>query len=59
MASFAAADEIADGEIANPVGFDCALNGLLGEACHDQQVLFQVVETLLKAYACHPNLPVM
>ena len=55
----AAADEVADGEVANPVGLNGALNGLLGKARHDQQVLLQVVQALLKAYACHPNLPVM
>ena len=55
----AAADEVADGEVAHAVGLNGALNGLLGEAGHDQEVLLQIVETLLKANACHPNLPVM
>jgi len=30
-----------------------------GEARHHQQLLLQFIEALLKAYARHPNLPVM
>ena len=55
----AAADQVADGEIAHAVGLNGALDGLLGESRHDQQVLLQFFQALLKAYACHPNLPVM
>ena len=55
----AAADQVADGEIAHAIGLNGALDGLLGQAGHHQQVLLQIVEALLKAYACHPNLPVM
>ena len=56
---FAAADEVADGEVANPVSLDGALDRLLGEPRHHQEILLQVFQALLKAYACHPNLPVM
>ena len=55
----AAADQVADGQVANPVGLNGALDGLLGEPGHDQEILLQVFQALLKAYACHPNLPVM
>ena len=56
---FAAADEIADGEVANTIGLDGALDGLFGEAGHDQKLFFEIVEAALKANPCHPNLPVM
>ena len=55
----AARNQVADRQIAHPVSLDGALNGLLGETSHHQQLLFQIVKALLKAYACHPNLPVM
>ena len=55
----AAADQVADGKVANPVGLDGALDGLLGQPGHHQEILLQVFQALLKAYACHPNLPVM
>ncbi len=55
----AAADQVADGEVADPVGLNGALNRLLGEPGHDQKILLQVFKALLKTYACHPNLPVM
>ena len=55
----AAADQVADGEVANPVCLNGALNRLLGEPGHDQEILLQVFQALLKTYACHPNLPVM
>ena len=53
------ADQIADGEVAHAIGLDGALDGLLGQAGHHQQLLLQFLQTLLKAYARHPNLPVM
>ena len=56
---FAARHQIANGEVADPVGFDGALNRLLGHARHHQQIFLQLVQTLLKANTCHPNLPVM
>ncbi len=56
---FAAADQVADGEVANAVGLNGALDRLLGEPGHDQEILLQIFQALLKAYACHPNLPVM
>ena len=55
----AAADQVADRQVADPVGLNGALDGLLGEAGHDQKILFQIFQALLKAYPCHPNLPVM
>ena len=30
------------------IGFDGALDGLLGHACHDEQLLFQIIEVLMK-----------
>ena len=56
---FAAAHQVADGQIAHAIGLNGALDGLLGQPGHHQQILLQIVEALLKAYACHPNLPVM
>jgi len=55
-----AIDEIADGKIADPVGFDGALDGLLRHAGHDEELFLEVVQVLLKTDAHHyPNLPVM
>ena len=54
-----AEDELADAEVARAVGLDGALDGLLGHAGHDEQILFQVVEALMKFNAHQPNLPVM
>ena len=59
MAGSAAEDQIADGEVARAVGLDGALDRLLGHAGHDEQLLLQVVEVLVKSNAHHPNLPVM
>jgi len=56
---FAAVDQVADGEVANTIGLNGPLNGLLSEAGHHQKILLQVFEALLKTNACHPNLPVM
>ena len=53
----AAADQVADRQVVDPVGLDGALNGLLGEAGHDQEIFLQIFQALLKAYPCHPNLP--
>jgi len=56
---FTPANQVADRQITHAIGLDGALNGLLGEARHHQQLLLQFIEALLKAYARHPNLPVM
>ncbi len=55
----AAADQVADRKIAHTISLNGALDGLLGQPRHHQQLLFQFIQTLLKAYARHPNLPVM
>ena len=57
--NFAAAYQIADREIAYTIRLNRALNGLLRQSGHHQQVLFQLIQTLLKPNARHPNLPVM
>ena len=36
-----------------------ALVRLLGHACHDQQLLVQIIETTVKSKTHYPNLPVM
>ena len=54
-----AEDELADAEVARAVGLDGALDGLLGHAGHDEQLLFEVVEALVEFDAHQPNLPVM
>jgi len=56
---FRAADQVADGEVAHAIGLDGALDGLLGQPRHHQELLLQFVQALLKPYARHPNLPVM
>ena len=55
----AAADQVADRQVADAIGLNGALDGLLGKAGHDQEVLLQIFQALLKANPCHPNLPVM
>ena len=59
MAISRAVHQIADGEIAHAISLNGALNRLLGQTGHQQQLLLQFFQTLLKAYARHPNLPVM
>ena len=55
----AAADQIADRQVADTIRLNSPLDGLFCKACHHQQVLFQFVEASLKPNARHPNLPVM
>ena len=58
---FGAEDQLADAEVAGPIGFDGAQNRLLSHPSHDQKVLFEVVKTLVKFDPSRhqPNLPVM
>ena len=50
---FSVVDQVADADVARPVGLDRALDGLLGHARHDQQPLLQIVKALLKAEPHH------
>ena len=54
-----AVHQIADGKVAGAIGFYRALNRLLCHTGYDQQLLFQIIKTLVKTKTCHPNLPVM
>ena len=42
-----------------PVTLDGALHGLLGHAAHGEQLLPQLIQSLMKTRAHYPNLPVM
>lgn len=50
---FRTADEVADGEVADAIGLNGPLDGLFGEAGHDQEFFLEVVKTALEADSCH------
>ena len=56
---FAGEHHLAELAVAGAVRFVGAIDGLLCQTAHPQQFLLQFVESLLKAAAHYPNLPVM
>ncbi len=59
MACFAGQHHLAELAVAGAIGFGGAIDGLLGQPAHPQEFLLQFVQSLLKAAAHYPNLPVM
>ena len=49
---------LAELAVAGAIRLGGAIDGLLGQAAHAQELLFQFVQSLLKAAAHYPNLPV-
>src|SRR5262249_17150990 len=54
-----AQDELAHTHITVLKGADRALHSLLSQAAHGKKFLFEIVKSLVKTCARHPNLPVM
>ncbi len=45
--------------VAGAIRLGGAVDGLFRQASHTQQFFLELVQSLLKAASCHPNLPVM
>ncbi len=58
MAILARQHHLAKLAVAGAVGLGGAVDGLLGQATHAEELFFQFVQSLLEAAAHYPNLPV-
>jgi hypothetical protein len=57
--AFTFKNQVATGKVAFNVGLTCPIHRLFRKTAHAQQFLPKLIETLLKASAHYPNLPVM